>query len=191
MYNDYDEEDSDKFSEEGYDNDDSDNESDDDALLNHGVDNSAKEEKKDEDGNENLDEDEDEEVEYIVEKEKKSKSRFKSGINKISAFEETRIISFVASALKDSKVTIPEEYSELLKCSSGDCITIAKEWLKHRNIIKLPVDLFRGYHGYKNEMININEIKTANELGFQDLDEEDNYYDTCFRKNGYTNIYSS
>lgn len=169
--------------------DDSDgDEEDDDALLNHGVDNSAKEKSKEEQTDENEEELDVDEVH--VEPEKKEKSFFVSGVTKIHFNEYSKILSKLATSLSEGSVVVPENYETLLNCECGNVITIAENWIKHRNKIPLPQDLYRTANGFIPEKLNISKLKTHDELCFKDLDAGEDFFDTCFRSNGYVVDYS-
>lgn len=183
MDRDDDYDDDDRDSEDEDDIDESDEEVDEDAILNDGVDNSAKEQKKD-DEEENKEEESDDE-EIIIEKERKEKPKFVSGHVKLHFNEYSRTLSILATAISESKVVVPEKYESLLKCETGNAITIAENWIKHRNEVPLPQNLFRSAPGFIPEKLDYNNLKTIDELCFKDIDEEDNYFDSCFRKNGY------
>lgn len=168
--------------------DDSDgDEEEEDALLNHGVDNSAKEKDKEEEKNE---EEESDSEEVIIDYEKKEKPVFVSGVTKIHFNEYSRLLSKLATAISNNNVIVPEKYESLLNCESGNAITIAENWIKHRHKVPLPQELYRSFHGYIPERLNLLELKTMDELCFQDLDEEGNSFETCFRKTGYHTDYS-
>lgn len=175
--------DDDRASDEEVDIDELDEEVDEDALLNDGVDNSAKENKKEDEEEKKEEESDDEEV--IIEKERKEKPKFVSGHNKLHFNEYSKTLSTLATAISESKVTVPEKFEKLLNCESGNVITISENWIKHRDKVPLPTILFRTANGFIPEKIDYGSIKTIDELCFQDIDEEGNYFETCFRKNGY------
>lgn len=153
-----------------------------DALMTEGVDNSAKEQIKED---EKKDENDSDTEEVIIEVEKKEKPKFVSGITKIHFNEYSKILSKLATAISESTVLVPERYESLLKCESGNVITIAENWIKHRNVVPLPQELYRGYAGYTSEHLDLSKLKTMDELCFRDPDGDDDYFDTCFRKDGY------
>jgi hypothetical protein len=162
--------------------DDTENEDDDqDALLNHGVDNSAKEVIKEEKN----DDDESDDEEIAAEVEKQEKPHFISGVPKIHFNEYSKILAKLATAISTSAVVVPEEYESLLKCESGNAITIAQNWIKFRHLVPLPLELYRSYSGFIPEHLSVSKLKTMDELCFRDLEDDDDYFETCFRPNGY------
>lgn len=166
------------------------NESEEDLLLQDGVDNSGKVvEKTDEDLDEELkpDADSDDEDKPKEHEKTNEKRRFVSGHRILQFSEYAETLSKIATALSDSKLRVPRGFEELLECETGDVIRIARNWIKHRKVVPLPASLFRGYHGFVSEKIDYADLKTIDELSFEDLNETGNYFETCFRKNGYVN----
>ena len=170
--------------------DDSYNESEDDVLLEDGVDNSGKiVEKQEEEVNEDLKRDIESDDEEIQKEQVKPKERKRFATeHRILQFNEySKTLSKIATAISDSTLRVPREFEELLECGSGDAIKIASNWIKHRKTVPLPANLFRGFTGFISEKIDYADLSTIDELSFQDLNETSNYLDTCFRKDGYVN----
>lgn len=136
-----------------------------DELLNEGVDNSAKEKTNDE-------EEEEEDFDSEIDTEqaiKKNKHKFFSRSQKITQSEHIKLISEIAERISNSRLLVPVQYEELLECSSGDPILIAKNWVDNRRIVKLPVKIVRSVLGKIPENLNPSSLISYNELGFKDL----------------------
>lgn len=164
------------------------NDSDDDLMLQDGVDNSGKlvekanEENEDELKRDAESDDEDKPNEKPIEK-----RRFVTEHRILQFSEYSRTLSKIATAISDSTLRVPRGFEELLECETGDAIRIARNWIKHRKTVPLPATLYRGFHGFVSEKIDYGDLKTIDEASFEDLNEGGNYFDTCFRKDGYVN----
>jgi hypothetical protein len=156
-----------------------------DPLLQHGVDQSAKvqnaeiEDGAQETNNEKAEESDDEDQPVV---QNRRAPVFGTNFPMIWETEVTRMMSVLAKAIEDSQVRVPREHEELLKTNTGDAIRIAREWIKHRSIVPLPVDLFRTAPGYLPSQQDPTQMLTLRDLSFTDFDGGDDGFDECFRK---------
>lgn len=182
---------------DGYDSDDNLVDEDEDHLFKEGVDNSNNEEKKidevsDEKGN-NEDEDEDtndvEDDEPEISVAIKRIPQFESGINKITFLEYSKMLTTLADNISESKLVVPDKIKDDIVGKEIDSIIIARNWIEKRfkEGYELPVFIEREALGFSKETIKPETLKTDRELSFYGLYEEENYFHTSFRPNGYTN----
>lgn len=153
---------------EDFDDDDHpDDEGEENGMMNEGVNNSLKQ-------TENVKDDDIDDLDYDIVEDKKTKRRIKrtkfvSNFGKISQNEYIKILTELSELIADSRIFVPREFENLLDCESGNSITIAKNWIKHRRIVPLPCLIVRSAPNRIPEKIKVDSLPLISELKFNDF----------------------